>query len=121
MRDENNFIFSEKFLLNYADNLRLSRALEDNCTRSYSIRGQISYHRRAATRACTSGRSPTANCECQQGHESIGHFLLDCTRWRDQRGRMLREILPVIDKAQARRQQSVPITESLLLGAAMLT
>ena len=29
MRDENNFMFSEKFLLNYADSLKLLRALGD--------------------------------------------------------------------------------------------
>jgi len=67
------------------------------------------------------GRAPSANCECQQGHESIGHFLLDCIRWRGQRAHMLHEIRPVIAKAQARRQQQIPVTESLLLGAAMLT
>ena len=44
MRDENNFMFSEKFLLNYVDSLKLLRALGDKHMRSYSIQGQISYH-----------------------------------------------------------------------------
>ena len=33
MRDENNFMFSEKFLLNYADSLKLLRALGDKNVR----------------------------------------------------------------------------------------
>ena len=44
MRDENNFIISEKFVLNYADSLKLFRALGNKCTRSYNSCGQISYH-----------------------------------------------------------------------------
>ena len=45
MRDENNFIFSEKLLRHYVENLRLLRALVVKYTRSYSICGKISYHR----------------------------------------------------------------------------
>ena len=42
MRDENNFIFSEKLLRHYVVSLRLLRALVVKCTRSYSICGKIS-------------------------------------------------------------------------------
>ena len=45
MRDENNFIFSEKLLRHYVVSLRLLRALVVKCTRSYSICGKISYRR----------------------------------------------------------------------------
>ena len=67
------------------------------------------------------GRAPSADCECKEGHESISHFLLDCTRWQAQRRRMLDTVRTVIDSVQLRRQRRIPLTESLLLGAAMLT
>ena len=66
-------------------------------------------------------RAPSADCACQQGHESISHFLLDCTQWRVQRRQMLSTVRTVLADAQQRRQQRIPLTESLLLGAAKLT
>ena len=44
MRDENNFIILEKFLLNYTNSLKLLWVFAVKCTRSYSTCGQISYH-----------------------------------------------------------------------------
>ena len=61
----------------------------------------------------------SADCECQRGHVSINHFLLDCTRWLVQRRRMLSMVLAVLDDAQQLRP--IPLTESLPLGASMLT
>ena len=67
------------------------------------------------------GRVPSAACECQRGHESISHFLLDCPRWSVQRRQMLSTVRAVLEDAQQRRQRHIPLTESLLLGASMLT
>ena len=67
------------------------------------------------------GRAQSADCECKEGHESVSHFLLECTRWHDQRRRMLGEVHTAIGTAQARRRRRIPVTESLLLGAGTLT
>ena len=79
MRDENNFIFSEKFLHYYVASLRLLRALVVKCMQSYSICGKINpttdTHKKINKAALKGGECREENRKKKKKEEQRPYFF----------------------------------------------